>query len=170
MLTEAKNEIRGRGESRQHWSALIKALIRTTGLLKKCLEKYALKTQPGEIEQELSWLTRVSDHVHQPAGTPKVDTATAQHLISHIQNKPGNEKCNDMKILVDNLKQLVASRWINCEILDRFVAIINLHSSETYTLSLSIGWDASQVAAKLEWTFKKKWPDSLPKKIVFLSM
>ena len=42
-----------------------------------------------------------------------------------------------------------------------------MQSSETYALSLSIGRDASQVAAKVARTFKKKWPDSLPKRIVF---
>ena len=167
VLTEAKNEIRRRGESGQHWCALIGGSYYDYEAIQKCLQKYALKTQRSEIEQELSWLTKVSDHVHQPVGTSKVDTAIARRLISHIQNKPGNEKCNDVEISVDNLKQLVASRWINSEILDRFVAIINLQSSETYALSLSIGRDASQVAAKLARTFKKKWPDSLPKKIVF---
>ena len=167
VLTEAKNEIRRRGESGQQWCAFIGGFYYDYEAIQKCLEKYALKTQRSEIEQELSWLSRVSSHVHQPVGTPKVDTAIARRLISHIQNKPGNEKCNDVKISVDNLKQLVASRWINSEILDRFVAIINLQSSETYALSLSIGRDASQVAAKLARTFKKKWPDSLPKKMVF---
>ena len=64
----------------------------TMRLLKR-LDKCALRTQRSEIEQELLTLARVSDHVHQPVGTPKVDTAIAQHIISHIQNKPGNEKC-----------------------------------------------------------------------------
>lgn len=45
------------------------------------------------------------------------------------------QKYDDSR-LVPYLKQLVVSRWINSEILDRLVAIINLQSRETYALPL----------------------------------
>ena len=70
VLTEAKNEITLRGKSGQHWCALIGGSCYDYEAINTCLEKFALKTQRCEIDQEQSWLKKVSDHVHQPVGTP----------------------------------------------------------------------------------------------------
>eukprot|EP00112_Aurelia_sp_Birch-Aquarium-sp1_P023018 Seg6701.2 transcript_id=Seg6701.2/GoldUCD/mRNA.D3Y31 product="hypothetical protein" protein_id=Seg6701.2/GoldUCD/D3Y31 len=157
-----------RKENNENWCVEIGGMFYDLNALSKCLDLHKMIAKQKEVVEECEWLSRVTKNVCSPQGAPEIDKSIAKSLIAKIQEKGERAFCQDAKITVDKLKTLVGNRWVNSEIIDQIIFLINSQTKNVFAFNFNFKDNINEIPQSFARIFHKKWPETLPKKFVFV--
>ena len=168
ILNIAKISLERKEDNEKNWCAEIGGRFYDLRAISKCLHLHKLIVQHKEVVDECDWLARVTNAVNEPEGAIEIDKSIAKSLVAKIQEKGELAFCQDAKITVDKLKTLVGNRWVNSEIIDRIIFLINDQTKNVFSFNFNFKDNINEIPESFAKSFHKKWPKTPPAKFEFV--